>query len=55
VGSSEICTNSDAVSPPGFGDVCLYCYTCVVSVCTVYYWSGTSHSVMLVKNSQLSL
>jgi len=35
--------------------VYLYCYTCVVSVCTVYHWSGTSRSVMLVKNSQVSL
>jgi len=34
--------------------VCLYCYTCVVRVCTVYHWSGTSRSVMLVKNSQVS-
>jgi len=29
--------------------VCLYCYTCVVRVCTVYCWSETSRSVMLVK------
>ena len=57
MGSSEICTNSDVVSSrSGFGDVvCLYCYTCVVSVCTVYHWSGTSRSVMLLKNAQLSL
>jgi hypothetical protein len=35
VGSSEIWTNSDSVSSrSGLGDVvCLYCYTCVVSVC----------------------
>ena len=37
MGSGEICTDSDAVSSrSGFGDVvCLYCYTCVVSVCTL--------------------
>ena len=57
MGSNDISTNSDAVSSRSvFGDVvCLYCYTCVVSVCTVYYWSGTSRSIMLVKISVISV
>jgi hypothetical protein len=43
VGSSEMCTDSDAVSSRyDFGDVCLYCYTCVVSVhCILLEWNFT--------------
>ena len=48
----RLCTNSGAVYwRSSFDDVvCLYYWvTLVLSVCTIYYWSGTSRSVMLAK------
>jgi len=53
----RLCTKFGAVySCSRLDDVCLYYWvTHVLSVCTIYYWSGTSRSVRWRKNSVISV